>query len=400
MFLAVHVKYFRQPETWFEAQKICQDEGGRLATDKESTLTCDKIEGDVNSAKGSTFWTGKHTRSYWISREGCYNIARTTEASVPSLSECFAVCREQNISLDRFAYRRRDHKCVCLHNNALMTLHESHNCSDFLKLTRTYFLYIGNSTSGLYWDNSQKKCRNIVPENLNATCEMHYDAIYRRGIWLPIQKLAVRTEITDRKTWRTNSTEYLEQTATSHTGIIIGGVIGTTVLIVVIVLIIGYKFRCKNATSKKANDSLFALSNGQSPTYEDHHKKKSFSNDKMFNNKLYDEQCLPPCKIVPDESIKNEINNREDCRRQNDDYSVPMKIKKAEQSTQEEDIKDGNDVESEYDILNKTRRSLNNTLEHNIYDTTIESRCESDPTYNTATNMSNRENIDDMYDRL
>ncbi|XP_076084630.1 uncharacterized protein LOC143055379 [Mytilus galloprovincialis] len=471
---AVHVKYFRQPSTWFEAQTKCQHAGGRLATYKESTLTCDKIEGDVDSAKGSTFWTGEYTKSYWISREGCYNITRTTDVSWLSLSECFALCRKQNISLHRFAYRLRDQKCVCLHNNALMTLHESHNCSEFIKLKKAYFSYevvalnqskdscayfdceqnqtfpssckdkrvafCGDSTSSLYWNMFQEKCRNIVLENLNTTCKMHYDVGYRGGIWLPIQKLTIRTEIIGHEIYNekdvsectyyhcynkqkvhpmhvnttcksmtdgffcafAKNTDYLDQAVTPHTGIIIGGVIGTTVLIVVIVLIIVYKFRCKNALSKKANDRLFGFSNGQSPTYkEDHNTETSSTNSKMYNNKLYDEQCLPPCKIVPDESLRNEKDNREDCSRPNDVYSTPMKTKNVEQFTQEEDSKDGIDVESEYDILNKTPRSSNDTLEHNIYDTTIASRCESDPTYNTATNsMSKRKNDDDMYDRL
>lgn len=147
---------------------------------------------------------------------------------------------------------------------------------------------------------------------------------------------------------------------------------------------------------------MFGFSNGQSPTYkEDHNTETSSTNSKMYNNKLYDEQCLPPCKIVPDESLRNEKDNREDCSRPNDVYSTPIKTKNVDQFTQEEYSKDGNGVESEYDILNKTPRSLNNTLEHNIYDTTIASRCESDPTYNTATNiMSDRKNNDDMYDRL
>lgn len=147
---------------------------------------------------------------------------------------------------------------------------------------------------------------------------------------------------------------------------------------------------------------MFGFSNGQSPTYkEDHNTETSSTNSKMYNNKLYDEQCLPPCKIVPDESLRNEKDNREDCSSPNDVYSTPMKTKNVDQFTQEEYSKDGNDVESEYDILNKTPRSLNNTLEHNIYDTTIASRCESDSTYNTATNiMSDRKNNDDMYDRL
>lgn len=128
------------------------------------------------------------------------------------------------------------------------------------------------------------------------------------------------------------------------------------------------------------------MNNEQSPVYEDQHRKTCSTNDKIFNNKLYDEQCLPPCKFVPDESRLNDV------------YSIQMKTREVEK---EEDSKDVNEFESEYDVLNKTPSSLNSKLEHNIYDTTIASRCESDPTYNTATNvMLNRENIDDTYDKL
>ncbi|CAC5385880.1 unnamed protein product [Mytilus coruscus] len=198
-----------------------------------------------------------------------------------------------------------------------------------------------------------------------------------------------------------NSTDYLKHKITSDTGSIVGGVVGAVVLIVTIVLIVVLKIRCKNATSKKENDNLFARSNGRSPIYEDHHRKTPSTNDKIFNNKLYDDKRLQPGKIVPNESIRYEINNRTDCNRQNYDYAVPMETKRTQPSPKQEDFKDGIDVESEYDILNKTPRSLNNTLEHNIYDSTIASRCESDSTYNTSTNiLSNRKNIDDVYDRL
>ncbi|CAC5385895.1 unnamed protein product [Mytilus coruscus] len=561
----VHVKYIPQRKTWSEAEKSCQDEGGRLATDKDSILTCDKLEGDINSDNGSTFWSGKYTTmTAWISREGCYNISNITDMP-HSLSECFEVCRHKTTIFQSFAYRPRDQKCVCLHGNILMQSHESHNCSDFLKSNTTYLLYrVINSNSfnstgncafvdcsnghrmeastcndkrrpfcGIYsnpvvspddvdWMISQEKCKDTIPiKTYNNICAViSHDE--RKGIWLPIEKIALRTEISDdgidhgqgvtqctsyhcnkgkedtiantacknktdgffcllhngTKTTNVNkkqqttthvtskqqttinlilkhtvtkeSTEYVKQTATSNTGtdlkhsgntlitttnittkprrttdvkmvksvpsnstdywkdtptsdtgLVVGGAVGTVLLIFAIVLIVVIKIRCKNATSKNENGNFFELRNGKSPVYEDQHRKTGSSNDKMFNKKLYDEQCLTPCKIVPDESIRNEINNREDCKRHNYDYAVPIETKRTQSSPKQEDFKDGIDVESEYDILNKTPRSLNNTLEHNIYDTTIASRCESDPTYNTSTSiLSNQKNVDDMYDRL
>lgn len=73
LFLAVHVKYFRQTNTWFGAQKICQDEGGRLSTEKDNTLSCDELEGSFDSVNDLTFWSGEYTTmSDWISREGIY----------------------------------------------------------------------------------------------------------------------------------------------------------------------------------------------------------------------------------------------------------------------------------------------------------------------------------------
>ncbi|CAC5394094.1 unnamed protein product [Mytilus coruscus] len=469
--LDFYVEYIPQPKTWFEAQKICEFNGGRLATDKDSNLTCAKLEGDIGSNKSSTFWSGMYT-TYWVSREGCSNITRITEIPLSlSLSECFEVCRHQSTILHSFAYRPRDQKCVCLHSNARIKQHEGYNCSDFLKSNTTYLVYNDSVPYDVDWKMSQEKCKNSIPINITNICTeiSHND---RKGIWLPIQKIALRTEISDgtkttnvttrqqttthvtsKKQTTTNlilkhtvtkdSTEYVKQTATSNTGntlitttnittkprrttdvkmvhsvpsnstaywkdtptsdtgLVVGGAVGTVLLIFAIVLIVVIKIRCKNATSINENDNFFALRNGKSPVYEDQHRKTGSSNDKMFNKKLYDEQCLTPCKIVPDESIRNEINNREDCKRHNYDYAVPIETKRTQSSPKQEDFKDGIDVESEYDILNKTPRSLNNTLEHNIYDTTIASRCESDPTYNTSTSiMSNQKNVDDMYDRL
>lgn len=104
--------------------------------------------------------------------------------------------------------------------------------------------------------------------------------------------------------------------------------------------------------------------------------------------------------MVPDKNIRNE-KDREDYNRQHYDFAVPIGIQETHSTQKPEDCKDGIDVESEYDVLNKIPRSLNSSLEHNIYDSTIASRCESDPTYNTATNnLSNRKDIDDVYDIL
>lgn len=501
----VHVKYIPQQKTWFEAQEICESIGGRLATDKDSNLTCDKVEGDSDYNKGYTFWSGHYTTlTDWISKEGCSDISRITEMPRSlSLSECFEVCRHQNTILNKFAYRPRDQNCACLHSNAYVKLHEVYNCSELLRSNTTYLVYsviqsnsisstgncafvdcryrqrreatscndlrrpfCGSISNLVNWTVSQKQCKDNIPTNISNDCIqiLEHDDKDLKGIWLPIQRVALRTEISDdgiyhekdvthctsyhcqkgkegtrniahtacndhtdgffclffKGTTTTNvtttqqttitvimehivtknSTDYLKQTSSSNTGLIVGGVVGTVLLILAIVLIVVLKIRCKNATSKKENDNLFTLSNGNSPTYDVNHGSPCSSSDKMFNNKLYDEQRLPSCKIVLDENIRNEKDNREDFKNQNYDYAVSIEIRRTQLSPNQEGFKDCIDVESEYDILNKNPRSLNNTLEHNIYDTTIASRCESDPTYNTATNMSNRTNNDVMYDRL
>ncbi|CAG2242576.1 unnamed protein product [Mytilus edulis] len=133
-----------------------------------------------------------------------------------------------------------------------------------------------------------------------------------------------------------DTTKYSKQTATSYTGLIVGGVVGAVLLIVVIVLVIVLKIRCKNATTKKENDNLFALSNGKSHIYEQQHRKRCSSNDKIFNNKLYDEQRLPSCKMVPDKNIRNE-KDREDYNLQNYDFAVPIGIQET-YSTQNQKI--------------------------------------------------------------
>lgn len=146
----------------------------------------------------------------------------------------------------------------------------------------------------------------------------------------------------------------------------------------------------------KHNEQL-TIHNGDSISYEDNYRKELSSNEKIKVNQIYEDDW------AQSGGLDTEIINAQTTKKPNDVYAVVMKDNMTPplhaglgsvEATEEA-------IESEYDRLNITPTIIADNMENNLYDSSIGDRCESDPTYNTATNMiHSRQNNEDVYDRI
>ncbi|XP_076084626.1 uncharacterized protein LOC143055376 [Mytilus galloprovincialis] len=180
--------------------------------------------------------------------------------------------------------------------------------------------------------------------------------------------------------------------ATSNIGLIVGGVLGTLAIIGVVILVLILKLRRTQALSKRQNNEQSEISN-------DNHERNTPSNN-IRMNQLYEDEEAHAGRPVPVRTKGTEIATEPEGKKPNDVYAVVMKnnnpppVHVGFKSV----VASAEAVESEYDRLNITPKCLANNMENNLYDSSIAERCESDPTYNTATNIRHsRQHTEDVY---
>ncbi|VDI05912.1 Hypothetical predicted protein, partial [Mytilus galloprovincialis] len=136
----------------------------------------------------------------------------------------------------------------------------------------------------------------------------------------------------------------------------------------------------KEASTKNQNAEQIEIRN------EDHQRNNRSNNTRV--NQLYEDEGARADRPFPVRTKKAEIANEQEGKKPNDVYAVVMKNNKPSplQVGLKPVVASADDVESEYDRMNITPNFLEDNIENNLYDSSIAERCESDPTYNTATN--------------
>lgn len=117
-------------------------------------------------------------------------------------------------------------------------------------------------------------------------------------------------------------------------------------------------------------------------------------------NQLYEDEGARADRPFPVRTKEAEIVHEHGGKKPNDVYAVVMKNNKPSplQVGLKPVVASADDVESEYDRMNITPTCLRDNMVNNLYDSSIAERCESDPTYNTATNTRHsRINTEDVY---
>ncbi|CAC5385890.1 unnamed protein product [Mytilus coruscus] len=207
-----------------------------------------------------------------------------------------------------------------------------------------------------------------------------------------ITMLQSTTNIIEKQNDTRNFKEISEHHATSNIGLIVGGVLGALAIIGVVILVLILKLRRTKASSKRQNVEQFETSN------EDQQRKKLSNHIRV--NQLYEDEGVNAGRPVPVKTKETEIANEQTGKKPNDVYAVVMKNNMTSplQVGLKSVVRSEEAVESEYDRLNITPQFLADNMENNLYDSSVADRCESDPTYNTATNiMPSRKNTEDVY---
>ncbi|CAG2242578.1 unnamed protein product [Mytilus edulis] len=341
--LSAHsVQYYHNQDTWLDAQKRCYDLGDRLATNDDG-LNCNLVSRHFDSSKRLTYWTGKYkTVSHWISK-----------------------------------------------------------------------IDIG---ARIDWLTSEERCKHQNPKNTADICKQ--TEIEHPGAWLPIHRVPFWTEVTraSSNNMTKNTTKTLTDSAAlypeilsyestkSHgtdaqtinagrkTGLIVGGLLGALAIFSVIILAVILTLRRKKASTKNQNVEKSDISN------EDHQRNNLSNNIRV--NQLYEDEGARADSPVPMSTKEAEIANVQEGKKPIDVYAVVMKNNKPSplQLGLKPVVASADDVESEYDRMNITPNFLEDNMENNLYDSSIADRCESDPTYNTATNTRHsRINTEDVY---
>ncbi|CAC5426263.1 unnamed protein product [Mytilus coruscus] len=462
---AYFVQYFPHQDIWFDAQKFCNDTGGRLATNEDSgdELSCNKLKGRIDS-NGLTYWTGKYkTISHWISRIGCFEILRNpTVLPAHSVSRCYEVCRMQHTIIKLFAHI--EHKCVCLTENiqSLEKIGEIRQCNQTLNSDNNFLAYI-DSFASLPWNKSEERCKYHIPGTIEDICKPM--TIGHPGAWLPIHRVTFWTEVTldgvtmeeteyvtecqSYRCYNNEATPHLANTSCSEkttgffcafsssnnmttdrmktftesavlfpgtysfkstnlkdhgsnvrtlnedrfTGLIVGGVLGAFIIVGVVILVVILALRRRKASTKNQNVEQIEISD------EDQQRKTLSNNIRV--NQLYEDEGAHESRLVPVRTKETECANEQEGKKSNDVYAVVMKNNMTTplQVGINSVVASEDAAESEYDRLNITPKVLTDNMEYNLYDSSKADRCESDPTYNTATTIRHsRKNTDDVYD--
>lgn len=145
----------------------------------------------------------------------------------------------------------------------------------------------------------------------------------------------------------------------------------------------------------------FEISSGRSTIDNDKQRGKK-SDDKTINIQ-YDDDWAHAGRYFAEKIMETEMINALEGKKPNDVYAVVMKDTMTSQLQVGLDsiVASEEAVESEYDRLNITPKILTDSMENNIYDSSIADRSKSEPTYNTATNMILSRQINEgMYDRI
>lgn len=145
----------------------------------------------------------------------------------------------------------------------------------------------------------------------------------------------------------------------------------------------------------------YEMSKDNSPIDEDTQRQKT-SNDKTANTQ-YEEDWAHAGRFFAEKIMETAMVNSHDRKNLNDVYAVVMKDNMTSplQGGHDSEIASHEAIDSEYDMLNITPQFLRDNTENNLYDSSLADRCESDPTYNTATHMiHSRQNNEDVYDRI
>ncbi|CAC5385898.1 unnamed protein product [Mytilus coruscus] len=177
------------------------------------------------------------------------------------------------------------------------------------------------------------------------------------------------------------------------TGLIVGGVLGALAIFGVVILVVILTLRRRKASTKNQSVEQIEIS------YEDQQRKTVSNNTRV--NQLYEDEGVHAGRPVPVRTKETECANEQEGKKSNDVYAVVMKNNMTTplQVGINSVVASEDAAESEYDRLNITPKVLTDNMEYNLYDSSIADRCESDPTYNTATNIRHsRKNTEDVYD--
>ncbi|XP_048742240.2 uncharacterized protein LOC125655769 isoform X2 [Ostrea edulis] len=147
--------------TWFEAQKNCQNQGGKLPINPSE------------STDGFYQWTAYHKRlSSWIKILGCYdeNISYEMKRNVSSLGECQELCTSKNIS----TFGIQMTTCICVdHPSDTIPLPPencSYNCTQKTKMNMFLFNTCGGPSAFNMYKSDTPFENGIVTSEQNSTC--------------------------------------------------------------------------------------------------------------------------------------------------------------------------------------------------------------------------------------
>ncbi|XP_048742241.2 uncharacterized protein LOC125655769 isoform X3 [Ostrea edulis] len=157
--------------TWFEAQKNCQNQGGKLPINPSE------------STDGFYQWTAYHKRlSSWIKILGCYdeNISYEMKRNVSSLGECQELCTSKNIS----TFGIQMTTCICVdHPSDTIPLPPencSYNCTQKTKMNMFLFNTCGGPSAFNMYKSGNRSSESSLRQGMK-NCKISRSLSYLLG---------------------------------------------------------------------------------------------------------------------------------------------------------------------------------------------------------------------------